>query len=46
LCDVCMRANQKKKISKELQNQVIKMTELIHIDVVDLITSKAYNKFL
>ncbi len=41
-----MRANQKKKILKELQNWVIKMIKLIYIDVVDLITLKVYDEFL
>ncbi len=41
-----MRANQKKKILKELQNWAIKMTELIYINVVSFIILKVYNEFL
>ncbi len=46
LCDVCMRANQKKKILRKLQNWVIKIIKLIHINIVSLITSKVYDRFL
>ncbi len=41
-----MRANQKKKILKKLQNWVIKMIKLIYINIISLIILKAYDKFL
>jgi len=46
LCDACTRANQKKKISRKSQNQVTKVAELVHIDIVGPVTPKAYDGFL
>ncbi len=41
-----MRANQKKKILRKLQNWVTKMTKLIYIDVISFVMLKAYDEFL